>query len=212
MATNHSDELGDLVSILLEDVARTDAARDLDDGPFARRQFVRAAFAAVEAVLFRLRVHLLAEAKRRRFDASVVCLLRDETYTIGKDGTIAATQRFASFEASVLFLVNLYVLPLREGRLAVKRDAKEWHDLKVALAVRNRITHPKREADLQISAKEMEATKRTVFWLFDTIHEADGRHIRRKREREEKRHDFAQKRHAHLIELIEKARAASEPG
>jgi len=173
------DETGDMVPTLLEDCIHAHAAQVQEQSAFARRQFIRAAFAAIEAALFEIRKKLLQDRRSRRFDAGVVCLLRDETYGLDKKGQIVSSTRWGNFESSVLFLVRLYTQPLRSKRFRIDTSQKEWSDLKTALKVRHRLTHPKSEKDLDVSKTEYRATCDSLFWIFGLLQDATRVHLRR---------------------------------
>lgn len=56
--------------------------------------------------------------------------------------------------------------------LTVQFGKGDWDRLRSAIAIRNRITHPKKRSDLTITAKDLSISQETFYWLLDAAMKA----------------------------------------
>jgi len=169
----------DVVAELFGDVDAGEDALRQSNSQYNRRNYVRTAFAAVEGVLSSLREGLLAGASRRKFDAGTICVLQERSYGLDNKGLPVPTARFHRLEDTLLFLWKLYVKPLKTRALAIDTAARNWNQLKSAVQVRHRLTHPKVATDLTVSDAEMKTVISSIDWFIDLFLEASGVHTKR---------------------------------
>jgi len=139
--------------------------------PFARRTYVRTAFAYVEAWSALMRLTLLdaAEGGLVALPPQDVHVLRGTRYGLTESGEVqASTDRLPSGQRTVRFLLlvaaRAYGLPAQASftGLGWARFASAW-------TVRNRLTHPKQPRDLEVSDSDLETVRVGHMWFLDAI-------------------------------------------
>lgn len=138
---------------------------------FARRTYVRTAFAYVEAWSALTRLTLLDAA-----DGGLVSLppqhlhvLRGTRYDLTESGEVrVSTDRLPSGQRTVRFLLLLaaraYGLPAQASFSGLG-----WARFSTAWAVRNRLTHPKQPLDLEVTDSDLETVRVGHMWFLDAI-------------------------------------------
>lgn len=157
-----------LVGALLFDVQDAIAKQEAIDTPTNRRSLVRTLIAAVEGLAWMYREHILEIAETMDvLGEEESRALSESSYFVAENGKISTQQRFISTTA----LIRLTT------RIAAKCTSSDlpdfgvegWESLKRTLALRNRITHPKIEADLSISTDDIAQAKSAFFWFADLV-------------------------------------------
>jgi hypothetical protein len=97
-------------------------------------------------------------------------LLGDYTYRIEKNGKLEQQEHrfpFVNYTAFVLrsLCEESYVEP------SFFSD-NGWNEFQKAVQVRHRLTHPKKDADLDISDKELETVREAMRWYHNALHHA----------------------------------------
>jgi hypothetical protein len=129
--------------VLIQDVRRIEEKmRTSCEDQYLRRTYYRTEFAFIEAGLFGL---MYAAHKG---DAS-------------------------NLKEKKAFLDNVYdtfteLAATLETEIRIDKQSREWDGLAKAIKVRDRITHPKKVADLDISEKELEYLHRAALFFTDT--------------------------------------------
>ena len=135
----------------------------LGSTPEAKRVYVRSVFAFVEGMThafkrFAVAVH---DHGGPLFSEAEVSLLRGVSYELKDTGEAASKQRFVRFAPNVRLAIRAFALASGyDGRLDYSTAG--WQALREAARVRNRITHPRTPADLDVSDADLEA----VTWVF----------------------------------------------
>jgi hypothetical protein len=135
-----------------------------------RRAYIRAAFAFVEGAVFGakaflLKVHGLGEAT---LSPGELALLREEGYSLNRQGQVQARALFLSTAENVRFTLGiLYRVYRRVPHPAF--GSAGWSAFRKSLAIRNRITHPKRVADYRVSAADLETVRFALRWFGDQM-------------------------------------------
>ena len=159
--------LDQLISALADDV---NTARDQlleEDTPYHRRTLARAFFAAVEghtSALKQLSLRRL-EADPRVYSCSPaeLAVLKGEDYVLDAKGEPFSRPLRTRAARTFLFSLRMYAKSLfQEYRVDLKDPG--WAAFKSALQVRNRITHPQRPEDLEVSDADVKVLARAIDW------------------------------------------------
>jgi len=161
-----------LLGVLGKDVST--AFKELEhDTQFNRRTCFRTFFAFVEGAVFILKrnVLLLHEKGIAHFSQAELALLHEEQYDLNKKGEVKTPRpKFLRLPDNVLFSCKVYA---KAYQLSYKLDVsgEGWGSFRKALAVRNRIMHPKHSNDLEIKDEEMKDIDKAFEWYTKTMGE-----------------------------------------
>jgi hypothetical protein len=150
---------------LAGDVETARAAMVSNDTQFARRQFVRATFAKLEGFTSALKQLCLRSPKiETDYSAAEIALLREETFTLDDKGEPRVAASHLKLAANIQFAFRMYAR-FCDLRFSLHTSESEWGDLKLAMAVRNRLMHPKKPEDLTVSKADVETASRASAWI-----------------------------------------------
>jgi len=176
------EELKAIWKILNEDLDLAVKYGQSDDTPYARRALVRSFFAAVEGLSYQLRrVTLASIGDAPILSAAEKQLLREERYSLDNAGQPKSGEAFLPFPQSLLFSIVTYV---KNHGAVFQPDvpSEGWTSLKLAIKVRNNVTHPKSVLSLSLSDDDLAALMRASRWwhstmlsMFQACDEADAR-------------------------------------
>jgi len=131
---------------------------------YAERALFRAHFALIEGLFHQLREIALSRNETRLVLSSVeIGLLKEESYRLNDKGLPRASNSFEPFCPKLLFTM----------RCVAKTFGKEfnpdcslngWSQMKIAVGVRNRVTHPKSSADLSLTEDDLSALREASNW------------------------------------------------
>lgn len=152
-----------------------------DDTPYARRAFVRAHFALVEGLSFHMRQLAVASVGDSGFlTPAELSLLREEVHQLDRNGRPETAARHLSFPSSLLFSMRCYA-KIHGASFEPDTAGAGWEAMRKAVAIRNRMTHPKALASLDLSEEDTHAFvaaanwwKHTLLGLFAACNEADA--------------------------------------
>lgn len=151
---------------LMGDVA--EAQRDLDagDNPFRRRSYVRTVFAAVEGAVHELKLRALQGdgAHPLFFSPGELSFIHEEAYSLDDRGNVRVQPRFVPAASNVLFAFKAYMRS-KGCEAALNLDHEGWPAFRGAIAIRNRITHPKRPQDLVLSDEDLHTVDLGYRWF-----------------------------------------------
>jgi hypothetical protein len=174
------NELKRVFRVLVSDL--DDALKLVRDSPtpFAHRTLFRTYFAYVEGFTFQLRQVTLATLQDTPLlTEGELALLREQRYQLDRRGEPEAKQSRQSVLPNLLFSIRCYA---KNHGATYQPDIShhEWESMKKAVAVRDRLTHPKSaegldvtEADVQIFEEGASWWKRTLREMFSACDEAD---------------------------------------
>jgi len=145
------------------DVETARAAMVSNDTQFARRQFVRATFAKIEGFTSALK-QLCLQSSTPTYSAEEIALLREKTFTLNEKGEPRETANHLKLAQNIQFAFRMYAR-FCDVRFSLDTSESEWSDLKLAMAVRNRLMHPKKPEDLAVSEAEVQAASRASAWV-----------------------------------------------
>jgi hypothetical protein len=138
-----------------------------------RREAIRTTFAAIEGVAWVYREHIRGAARDLDFLGPLTDLaLQEKAYTISDKGDVIEQTRFVALPT----MIRLTTRIAEQTFSGFKADFGHvgWACLKKAIAVRNRLMHPKTRADLLITDKEVGTAKAGFFWLLALVVEGMG--------------------------------------
>ncbi len=154
--------------ILLTDVAAVMRRYDTDQSQQVRREIIRTLFAAIEGFAWLYREHIVEAANTMEsLEPKEKIALSELSYQVTEQGTINSQQRYISMLAAFRLITRIAARISPE--LNIRFDTGEWNQLRKAIDVRNRISHPKKRADLEIDDQDLALAQRAFLWLLDTV-------------------------------------------
>jgi len=154
------------------------------DSQFARRMLVRAFFAFIEGLAFHLRQITLASCREMpNFSEAEIYALAEKKYVVTEQGKVRETDNYLPTAAGFLFTLRMYA-KLHGAEYEPSRDSAGWADFKIAMSIRDSITHPKTAEKLEITDAALVTFLQGADWgrasflaMYEACEEAD-RHYR----------------------------------
>lgn len=136
---------------------------------FWRRAYARALFAAVEGIIFQMRVVSLriATLKSLGLEPGEIALLKEEAYELDSKGRARTKAYFANTEKSYRFAV-LSFAKVHCSDFEPDYGGQGWENFKRAIEIRNRITHPKEPSGIDVSDAELAILFQAGSWFLAT--------------------------------------------
>jgi hypothetical protein len=161
------------------------------DSPYNRRAFVKNYYSFLEGLLHFLRAEVIRTVaiEPGRLTEAKIAVLKEETYEVTGSGKIQTREKFLSFEHAFRLSIHYYFTSVI-NQVTVDYGGKGWHALRQGLRIRNRITHPKATAQMEISDEELAIVRVAKEWTDATITALFQAHI--KRHRQEAEHILAE--------------------
>ena len=139
-----------------------------DQSQYHRRTFIRAAYTTIEAFTSMLKQSTLARGDLNAlYSLEELAVLKEETYSVDGKGTAHVQPRFIPTVPNLLFALAMYFRPL-VPEFKLDTTAPAWASLLRGLKVRNRLTHPKRSEDLEISIDDVTDALAGYKWIEHT--------------------------------------------
>jgi hypothetical protein len=172
--TRSEGELADpLLRPLFDDLVQCEELLSRSDTQFARRAFVRAAFAFNEGFLYWLKGRVLQWLLGKGWqtgtlEISKIGLLGDDLFRPNGQGRIEA-------EPNRLPFLNYCAFVLRTAAECEDVDPVRlfsdngWREMQRSLAVRHRITHPKSPEELSLTGEELDSVREAHRWLLNCL-------------------------------------------
>ena len=162
-----------LLRPLFNDLLDCEDLLDKGDTQFARRTFVRASFAFIEANLHWLREQIsnrlaIASLSERKTDVAKLSLLFEIAPKPDRQGRMICQTVRLPFLNSCAFILRTGAEQAGVDPSAFFGD-NGWNEMQRALAVRHRITHPKSEEDLDVLDSEMDSVREAHRWFFNCL-------------------------------------------
>jgi len=136
----------------------------IEDRQFILRAWTRALCAAVDAWSYLLKQWILSYDTEGviKLDFGHKVIIDQHTYHLNDNGTIGVNWRTLNIVRHFKFTFNLYAKYINPG---VKPEFNAgWRSFKNMVDIRNRITHPKCAADLQLSKTDEEDIVNAATW------------------------------------------------
>jgi hypothetical protein len=162
-------KLGDLTRPIIQfakDVEEAEDTLDAEDSQYKRRVLARALFAMIEGTVYFLKQTTFSTgfSIRGKLKVGEFLLLLEETTELKSNGQIYTKKRFIPIEDNLKFLARM-MNEVFGAELDLGVGTAAWREFQTALAIRNRITHPKSEEEFSISDSEVETMKRVQGWF-----------------------------------------------
>jgi hypothetical protein len=100
-----------------------------------------------------------------------IVLLEETTFDLDNRGEIRRTPKFIKLPDNLRYTVKLYNR-LLHGELELPVGKTEWEVFQKTVAVRNRIMHPKRLSDFDVTEAEAEQARGVSHWFNHMLIEA----------------------------------------
>ena len=155
---------------LQDDVMAALDAYYREDTPYNRRVVVRVFASAVEGETYHLKQHCLKrlDSNPAFYTAGEAAVLQESSYYLDKDSTVLARPQFFSTPENFHFVLKAFAKDTLPN-LDIREDTAGWAKFKNAFHIRNRVTHPKTDADLVISDADLECIQRAFLWFRKTL-------------------------------------------
>ncbi len=161
-------QLKELTAILISDVVAAKSRQQHEDTQTARRELIRAQFAAIEGLVWLSRQHITDIARQMdELTDDEASALAEKSLSIGSDGKITVQRKFITTPAAIKFLARLARRICHEPVLELSNAG--WPKLNDATHIRNRITHPKDAADMQVEEGDLAASEIAFSWCFEHL-------------------------------------------
>jgi hypothetical protein len=165
MATTGNTSTPEQFEKLTSDLGKCEQNLHSEDCQFWRRTYVRTVFSLLEAmnsIVKEKAVEAACSGDKTSLNTSRIELLGDYTYRIEKNGKLEQQEQrfpFVNYTAFVLrsLCEESYVEP------SFFSD-NGWNEFQKAVKIRYRLTHPKRNADLDISDEELQTVREAMRW------------------------------------------------
>ncbi len=157
--------LGDVLSADIKFASQLRGPTDARAEP--RRVYVRAVFALVDGMTAAHKRLALAEHARGTvaFSAGEVALLRGVTYELSESGKAIECRKRLGFPANVKLGLRALARAL-SGEDDVDFSTRGWKALFEGSRIRNRLTHPRTPADLDVSIEDMDVVAEGLYWFW----------------------------------------------
>lgn len=160
-----------LIVILAGDVAASAERQKATPSQHNNRNLVRTIFAAIEGIVSIFRDHVTDIATELgELSSAEVAALAESVFQISNTGKVSAQRRFVPFLPMLRLLFRISAR--MDSSLAVSFADGNWENVRIALAVRNRITHPKASSDLSVSQDDVQVSFAAYYWLLERTAEA----------------------------------------
>ncbi|PSB18168.1 hypothetical protein C7B61_12710 [filamentous cyanobacterium CCP1] len=163
----------DPLMVLLDDANAAETLLDATDGQFERRAYVRSTMVMIEGTIWILKQTCLKASnpnRTRHLAVAEFAMLSDQTYDLKNNGEVRTTTKFLKLPDNLRFTINM-CNRLFGCSLNLQAGDASWDRFLKAVAVRNRIMHPKVITDFEITNQEIDNCKQVVSWFNTMIHE-----------------------------------------
>jgi hypothetical protein len=156
------------MALLIEDVIAARERLTTSHTETARRDVVRASLAAIEGMTWVAREHVrTALAALEQLTPVADLAMRELSYSVSENGQPIEQVRVLPLLTAVRLVV--WQAKIISPEISVEFSAAGWSDLRQAVNIRNRITHPKPDQGLAISDDDLAVVGSGMFWLLATV-------------------------------------------
>lgn len=160
----------DPIKCYLEDALA--AEKDAVKGDYYQRNHVRVVFSVIEGTIHILKQTCLTAAiHAKKLTAGDYALLQEVSFDLGQKGEVIEQPKFIRLDTNFKYCVKSLnkVFGLNYH---IDTNNADWNHFKKAIAIRNRLTHPKGVADMVITAADAETLVKVSGWFCDFTHQA----------------------------------------
>ena len=147
------------------------AAQNTDYG---RRAFVRSVFTAIEGTLYILRSDIIADIESGQYRPPLAeeVILREESYYLDTNKLSGVSSpRYTPVDVMLRFTLRSLASAHNVG-YEMDTSTDGWRAFRVAIKVRNRITHPKDPDEFMVTDSELKDSIKAYDWFY-----AEYRHV-----------------------------------
>jgi hypothetical protein len=162
VASRELENLLGLAKVLRDDVRRFRAGED----SAMRRAFVRAVFSCIEGTSFGFRYAALHLARTRGVTLSPgeIQMCKEVTYVLDERGQVEERQLISSSLANVRFALRIFSKSVGSP-YEFPAGESGFEKLQVAQRIRNRLTHPRRLEELEVTSDEQDVVATAFDWI-----------------------------------------------
>jgi hypothetical protein len=168
--TRSTTDVTAFIQAIEGDVDIAQKCLDDQDSPYNRRAFVKNYYSFLEGLLHFLRTEVIRRVaiEPGRLTEAEIAVLKEETYEVTGSGKIQTREKFLSFEHAFRLSFRFYFSSVID-QVKIDYGGKGWPALLQGLQIRNRITHPKATAQMEISDEELAIVREAKGWADATI-------------------------------------------
>jgi hypothetical protein len=159
------NDLNDIIETAAADISMSQKMVKKNHDQFWRRTFVRSLFAGIDGINHHMKHLSILMAKFHEIDLThaEIAMLREETYTLNEKGIAISLKSKLRTKDNLCFTVKIFARACNSA-YEINRNCEEWASFSEAIRVRDRLTHPKSSADLNISDAELKTAQKTFKW------------------------------------------------
>jgi len=166
-------KLGDLTKPIVafaEDAQIAEDAVDASDTQYNRRAMVRALFAMIEGTVFFLKQTIFTAGTHKKGSLSLAdaLLLLDSSAEMSSKGESDLRTKFIRLEDNLRFTANM-LKKVYGVTITLGIGSANWDKFQKAIAIRNRITHPKAIEDFVIDSEDLSMLRDVRGWFCQMI-------------------------------------------
>lgn len=129
-----------------------------------RRLLVRSIFSCIEALAYSLKRLALSSNDAFRLSLGERMLAAEESYDLSRSGTVATRRAKLPTLTNLRFAFEL-LAKVEDHKFRLDVSHRGWQLLQHSLKVRDRLMHPKKLSDLQVSDEEIRSAVRAFTWF-----------------------------------------------
>jgi hypothetical protein len=161
----------DKLKPMLDDAHWAEKLLSSDDNQFSRRAYIRSLFSMIEACTWTIKQavrHELTTNSTKTISAAEYALLSDKTFNLKNSGVPEEQTKYLKLADNIKFTFN-YTLKAFNIESSLGVGTQAWDSFIAAQKIRDRITHPRKSTDLQISDCEILTCKEVCSWFNSLI-------------------------------------------
>lgn len=164
------EELVQAIQLLASDVVSAAKLSEAGDTQFARRAYVRAAFALIEGNLNLMADTILRAAGRSEIQLSPdeLQILRQERTSIDKNGTQVVSVKFVPIRQRIGRIFEIFARLFKKAH-RLDKSSHGWVAFDDAIELRNRITHPKNARSFHVEDSVLDSVEEARKWFADSV-------------------------------------------
>jgi len=155
--------------VLINDVvAAQKRVRDADS-PTHRRDLVRSVFAAIEGLHWQLKQDVYRHSGHISQGMSIheQAAMLEETYSVDDSGKVRSVPRFLPLASKIRLVVS--IVQRYQTSYNLDYSHKGWSNLRTAIKLRDRLVHPKKLTDLNVTMAEVRQTVSAFYWFLALV-------------------------------------------
>jgi len=157
-----------LIRVLLDDVRAAHLRHQAGDTQTSRRDLVRTVFAAIDGMAWIYREFVRENiGALELIEPDEELALSEMSYSVTEVGKVVAQRKYISTASAIRLAARL----ISRAAPSYQPDFSGvgWAQFRAATDIRNRITHPKSEMDLQIDDANIRTCLEGFYWLMELL-------------------------------------------